>query len=374
MHRKQTEQILKDLDKKMVFITGPRQVGKTWLAKKISEKFEKPAYLNYDNFEDREIIKNEQWPESTDLLVLDEIHKMKDWKNFLKGVYDTKPEKLKILVTGSARLETFRQAGDSLAGRFYVHRLLPFSLAEFKSGDYEDDMDRLIERGGFPEPFLAESDTEARRWRTLYLDGLIRTDVLDFERIHDFEAVKTIFELLRRKVGSHISYNSIARDVNISPITVKKYIEIFEALYIIFRINPYSRNIARSVLKEPKVYFFDNGLVEGGEGAKFENFVALSLFKDVLARNDNLGEENSLKYLKTKEGKEVDFALVNSKNEISKIIEAKNKDSKPAKNLKYFSGKYDFKGVQLVSNLKREKEVDGIEARRARHYLKDLFL
>ena len=155
MYRKQIEQIKKDLDKKMVFISGPRQVGKTWLAKEISKDYKKTVYLNYDNLEDRKLIEKAQWIDDIDLLILDEIHKMPKWKNYLKGIYDTKNNKLRILITGSARLETFRNTGDSMAGRFFKHRLMPFSLAELK-GNKLSDTERLIERGGYPEPFLTE--------------------------------------------------------------------------------------------------------------------------------------------------------------------------------------------------------------------------
>jgi len=374
MYRKQTNQIIKDLNKKMVFLVGPRQVGKTWLAKEIGKKYQKTVYLNYDRLEDREIIKNERWLESTELLILDELHKMPGWKNFLKGIYDTKKEGMKILITGSARLETFRQTGDSLAGRFYVHRLMPFSMAELIDSEYGNDMERFITRGGFPEPFLSSDEINANRWRNQYIDGLIRDDVLDFEKIYDLKAVQMVFELLRRKVSSPVSYTSIAQDAGISPITARKYIQIFEALYIVFKVSPYSKNIARSILKGSKIYFYDNGLVIGGEGAKFENFVAVSLLKHTLAKNDILGENNQLKYLRTKEGKEIDFCLTNTDNNIEKIIETKKTDGQPSKNLKYFSDKYNLKAEQVVKELKREYVVDNIKIVKANNYLKELFL
>lgn len=375
MYRQQMKQLIKDLEKKMVFLVGPRQVGKTWLAKNIGKEYKQTVYLNYDNFEDREIIKKEQWLKETELLILDEIHKMKNWKNYLKGVFDTKPVNMKILVTGSARLETFRQTGDSLVGRFYLHRLMPFSIAELSDkDDVFIDIDRFLKRGGFPEPFLADDIIDADRWRNQYVDGLVRMDILDFEEIHDFKAIQLVFDLLRRKVGSPISYSSIAQDVGISPVTVKKYIDIFEALFIIFRVNPFSKKIARSILKESKIYFYDNGLVVGDDGKKFENFIAISLLKNILARNDNLGKNEKLQYLRTKEGKEVDFSIINNNNDIMEIIEVKLSDKQLSKNLKYFSNKYKLKGVQIVKNLKREKNIDGIKIVEATNYLKNLFL
>lgn len=374
MDRQQKNQIIKDLNKKIVFLVGPRQVGKTWLSKKISQNYEKSVYLNYDNLEDRMMIAKEQWLENTELLIFDELHKMKGWKNYLKGIYDTKPDKLKILVTGSARLEVFRQTGDSLAGRFFVHHLMPLSLSELKQTKTSGSLDKLISRGGFPEPFLAEDDIEANRWRAQYADSLIRTDVLDFEKINDYKAIKMVFELLRRKVASPISYNSIAEDVGVSPVTVKKYINILESLYIVFKVTPYSKKIARSILKEPKIYFYDNGLVIGEAGVIFKNLIANSLLKSILAENDYLGKSKQLHYLRTKEGQEVDFAVADDDNKLSGIMEAKLAEGDLSKNLKYFSDKYNLAGVQIVKNLKREKHLGKVNIVRADNYLKELYL
>jgi uncharacterized protein len=188
----------------MVFITGPRQVGKTHLALSIAKDRENAVYLNYDHIPDREIIHKASWLPDTRLLILDELHKMAGWKNYLKGIYDTRPMDMQILVTGSARLETFRQSGDSLAGRFFRHRLNPLSVSEL-TGSGHETIDRLMERGGFPEPYLAESADDANRWRLQYIDGLIRTDILDFEKIHDFRAIQLTLDLLRRRVGSPVS-------------------------------------------------------------------------------------------------------------------------------------------------------------------------
>ena len=370
--------IIDDLNKKIVFIVGPRQVGKTWLAKKIGEQFSNTTYLNYDSFEDREIIKSESWINTTELLILDELHRMSDWKNYLKGLFDTREANLKILVTGSARLDTFHQSGDSLAGRFFAHRLLPFSMAELREDFRGKDMDHFLSRGGFPEPFLANSERNAKRWQNQYIDGLIREDILNFEHIKDLNAMKTVFELLRRGVGSPVSYASIARDINASPTTVVKYVSILEALYIIFKVTPFSNNIARSLLKAPKIYFFDTALVIGDEGAKFENHVALGLKKHVLASHDSLGENLGLQYLRTKDEKEVDFCIskldgINGA-EIDIAIEVKSSDKSLSKNLLYFCSRYGFKGIQLVRNLKRERSVKGIDIRKAGDYLRYLYL
>ena len=372
MERIQQALIKKDLSRKMVFLTGPRQVGKTSLAKAIAADYQSAVYLNYDSLADRKIIADMAWLPSVELLILDELHKMPEWKNYLKGLYDTKPEQLQILVTGSARLETFRQSGDSLAGRFFRHRLNPLSLAEIAGSDGET-LNRLQERGGFPEPYLAESSDDSNRWRLQYIDGLIRTDILDFEAVHDFRAIQLTLELLQSRVGSPLSYSSLARDVGVSPNTIKRYVEVFEALYIIFRVTPYHRNIARSLQKDAKVYFFDNGMVKGDDGVKFENLVAISLLKHLNAIEDYKGKPTALRMLRTKEHKEVDFVLVVD-GEPVQMLEIKLSDASMSPSLKYFYGKYQIPAVQLVKNLKHERLDKGIEVRRAYDYLSQLEL
>lgn len=369
IYRANTKQILEDLEKKMVFIVGPRQVGKTFLAREIGKKFENVVYLSYDNIEDQKKIKKMNWPLDTDLLVLDELHKMPKWKNFLKGVYDTKEERLKILVTGSARLNTYRYMGDSMAGRFFAHHLMPLSLSELKDTKYQKGIDYFLRRGGFPEPFLMNDDYKAERWRNEYADSLIKGDVLSFEKICNMELMENIFKLLRTKIGSPISYASIARDVGSSPTTVKKYIRVLEALYIIFKIPTYSRKIARSILKESKVYFFDTGMVSGDEGLRFENFMAVSLYSYLLRKRDLKGEDGKLMYFRDKEHREVDFVLVDELNEVEKIIEVKLSDGSISKHLKYFKDKYNFKAEQIVKNLRNEYHSEGVKVLRAEKYL-----
>ena len=374
MLRKQYNHILKDLQSKMVLLAGPRQVGKTWIAKEICKEFKRSIYLNYDNLSDKKIIKQASWPENTELIVFDELHKMHKWKNYLKGVYDTKSNHLHLLVTGSARLDIMRRVGDSLAGRYFLHHLLPFSPAELhgESG-LATAIDRFIVRGGFPEPFLADSDVDANRWRQQYIDSLLRTDIFDLNNIQNLRAIQLVFDLLRSRVGSPISYTSIAEDVGIAPNTVKKYISIFEALFIVFRVTPYARDIARSLAKEPKIYFFDNGLVKGDDGAKFENLIALCLLKHVYAKIDYLGESWGLHCLRTKDGREVDFALVKD-NKITSMLEVKVRDGEPSKSLVWFHEKYNFPAAQIVKELRLEHKVRNINIRRASLFLQELDL
>jgi len=373
MKRIQKQMILKDLEKKIVLLVGPRQAGKTWLAKDIARDFKGSVYLNYDQVQDRDIIHAQSWLPSTDLLILDELHKMENWKNYLKGVYDTKSPNTRVLVTGSARLDVYDQLGDSLAGRYFRHRLLPLSLAELAQVDEPLNLERLIERSGFPEPYLEEDAVEASRWRLQYVNSMLSTDIFQIDQIHNIKAMQLVFNLLRNRVGSPISYQSLAEDVAVSPTTIKKYIEILEALFIIFRVTPHSKNIARSLLKEPKIYFFDTGLVQGDDGAKFENVVAISLLKHAYAKTDYHAEEYALYYVRTRDGLEVDFALVRH-GDIENFIEVKLSDRSLSKTLVNFHEKYKYPAIQLVRFLRNEHQQDGIAVVNAEKYLSGLFL
>lgn len=373
MDRIQTQRVLNDLEKKMVLITGPRQSGKTWLSKNVAKTFKYPVYLNYDQITHREIIHQQQWLDETDLIIFDELHKMPEWKNYLKGVYDTKFEHLHILVTGSARLDTYQHIGDSLAGRYFSHRLLPLSLAELKQLNQPTSLNYLMKRSGFPEPFLTKDDINAERWRIQYVSSLLSTDIFDIDNVQNIKALQLVFQLLRNRVGSPVSYQSLSEDVGVSINTIKKYIKILEMLYIIFRVTPYSKSIARSLLKEPKIYFFDTGLVIGDEGVKLENITAVSLIKHVYGKYDYLAEEYSLYYLRTRDKQEVDFALVKN-DKIEQIIEVKLSNHEIDKSLYYFHKKFNLPGVQIVKNLKTEMKKEEIRIVKAENFLESLYL
>ena len=365
--------VLNDLHKKMVFITGPRQVGKTYFSKSLQAGFNKPVYLNHDDILDIKIIQKRTWPLNADLIILDEIHKMKGWKSFLKGTFDTRGASQSLLVTGSARLETFRQSGDSLAGRYFPYRLNPLSVKELSGTmpPYEA-LSALNRLGGFPEPFLSASDDEAGRWRRQYYTDLVREDIMDFSRISEIRVMRLLLEMLRKRVGSPLSYASLANDLQVAPNTIRSYMEILESLHIIFSIRPFHKNIARSLLKEPKVYFYDSGYVDGDEGVRLENTVAVSLLKHVQYLQDTKGTEISLHYIRTKDGKEVDFSLA-EKGALTHFLEVKLSDDGVSRNLNYFKDRYkEVQALQLVHNARSEQEVGGVSIVRSGEWLAQL--
>jgi predicted AAA+ superfamily ATPase len=374
MKRYLDDRVQADLAKKMVFLTGPRQVGKTTLSRQLIAQ-QGGQYLNYDVPADRAIILHQRWNPLAPLLVLDEIHKMPDWKAWLKGVVDGKPAAQQLLVTGSARMDTFRQSGESLAGRFFGLRLHPISVHEWceQTGAKPDAaLTHLLERGGFPEPCLAPDNEQAERWRRQYFDGLVRNDVLEFSRIQEVNAIRLFAELLRSRVGSPLSLASIGRDLAVSPVTLKKYLDILEALYIVLVVRPFHDNIARAVLQTPKVYFYDTGLVVGDDGLRFENLVATALHKQVQWQHDVQGQETGLHYIRTKDGAEVDFAL-SHKGQLTHLVECKLSDPKPHRALLRFAREQpQAQAVQVVRHLPHSHALGEIQVMRADDYLNGL--
>jgi uncharacterized protein len=373
-------QISQDLDKKLILLAGARQVGKSTLARNLIKQFSGAQSFNFDVAADRKIIDAQAWSPAAPLVVFDELHKMPQWKAWLKGVYDGRKAGQRILVTGSARLDFLRAGGDSLAGRFFAHRLHPITVAEWCAAHPGGDADasaeaaltRILTRGGFPEPMLAEEDADALRWRRQYIDGLVREDVLEFSRLHEVNTMRVLVDLLRERVGSPLSVASLARDLNASHTTITRYIEILEALFIIFTIHPWHRNISRSLLKAPKVYFMDSGLVRGDDGAKFENVVACALLAAVHGRQDREGRDCELHYLRTKDGAKVDFAI-SENNTLSELIECKWMDAAPHRALARFAEQFgEAKATQIVRYAGNAARYGNVAILPAAPWLRDL--
>lgn len=339
--------VTKDLDKKIVLLSGPRQSGKTTLSKHLS--FKETHYLNYDESGQRNTILKKHWPRDADLVVFDELHKMPKWKSWLKGIYDTDGVRPRILVTGSARLDIFRKGSDSLAGRHFLYRMHPFSVAEMKGSESPDSiLQGILERGGFPEPYLSKSDVDARRWRKSHLDVIVRQDLLDLEQVRNIVGVETLVELLATRVGSPISFRNLAQDLQVTAQTVQRWVLLLEKLFVIFIVRPYTKDLARSLLKEPKIYFYDTGRVSDNGGARLENAVACALHKRNHFLIDTQGLTCELYYLRDRERREVDF-LTTVGNKPEYMVEVKTSDSQFSSHLRYFSERLEAtQVVQLV--------------------------
>lgn len=362
MHRSLEEPLRRDLEARVVLLSGPRQCGKTTLAKMLFERFD---YLNHDLADHRQALRERSWDREVELVVLDELHKMRGWKSWLKGVYDVDGVRPRLLVTGSARLDVARKVGDSLAGRFFAHQLHPFDVKELRHQvPPAEAFETMMRVGGFPEPFLAGTERFHKRWRRSHLDIILRQDLVDLEAVRDIPALETLTEMLRRRVGSPVAAGSLARDLERDPKTVKRWLVLLENLHVVFRVSPFHRSVARSLLKEPKFYFYDVGLVPEEGGARLENLVACALRKEIDRLEDEQGERMQLHYLRTKDGREVDFAVAVD-GRVVRLIEVKSADVALSKGLAHFARFLSgARRTQLVATLDRERSYrDGAEVR-----------
>ena len=367
------ERLVHDLEQKMVMLSGPRQCGKTTLARSAAQHFASHDYLNYDSDRDRKVFLTETWDRQKELLILDEIHKFRNWKTKIKGIYDTEGNLPRILVTGSARINLLRRAGDSLVGRYFHHRLYPFTYRELAASIHDKDLvASMLRLGSFPEPFLSGSEASAKRWRKNYLDLVTTQDIVQLEDVKNLSSLRLLVDLLRERVGSPVSFKSLAEDLSISPHTVRRYVEILESAYLIFRVTPFHRNIARAISKEPKIYFFDVGLVQGGDGARLENLVALHLLKHLHFLEDTTGADTALHYIRDRSGREVDFYVRADTTEPAQLVEVKSSDHSLSKNVAYFQQRLALPAIQVVAELRRSLQQQNIRSLPLANFLSSL--
>jgi predicted AAA+ superfamily ATPase len=346
-----TLQVKKDLRRKMVFVGGPRQVGKTTLARSLLKS--DAGYLSWDVPEHRERILKQELP-TTRTWIFDEIHKYRLWRNYLKGLYDRPGLKKHILVTGGARLDFYRYGGDSLQGRYHYLRLHPFSVAELDLRT-KKELRKLLELGGFPEPFLSGSQTEARRWSREYRTRLIREEVAFLERIQDLGRLELLMLRLPDLVGSPLSINALRQDLEVSHKTLSKWLDVFERLYAIFRVAPFGAPRLRAVKKERKHYHADWTVVTD-MGTRFENLVAAHLLKNVHFQQDANGRDMELRYFRDVDGREVDFVLTEGRKP-TLFLECKWGDADVAKALIYLKERFPAaEAIQIHATGKKNYE------------------
>lgn len=343
---------------KMAFISGPRQVGKTTMAKEILTSRQYGDYRNWDDKNFRkawakgpsqvvsQLVDKSTKKEQKPLLILDELHKDKRWKSSLKGLFDLYHGQVDILVTGSARLNIFKKGGDSLLGRYFSFRLHPLSVAElighrtdepmafveniFKSPPRKptkhvhDILLRLMEFGGFPDPYFNADPKFANLWRAGRLEKLIREDLRDLSRLPELSQVELLAALLPDKIGNPLSFQSLREDIEVSHDTIKRWMTYLESLFYHFTIRPYSKRLSRSLKKEPKIFLYDWAEIEI-PGSRFENLVASHLLKACDYWTDSGHGMWKLSYLRNKEKEEVDF-LISMKEKPILSIECKYSD------------------------------------------------
>lgn len=361
-------QVVRDLRRKMVFVAGPRQVGKTTLATALPGA--RRGYLNWDVPRDRERILRGELPPAP-LLIFDELHKHRGWRSFLKGVFDGRARGQRILVTGSARLEAYRRGGESLQGRYHLLRLHPLSLAELGAPTPRVLRD-LLRLGGFPEPFFGGSEVGARRWSREYRNLVVREEITSLERVQDLGKVELAMLRLPELVGAPLSINALREDLQVSHKTAAAWVAILERLYAIFRLPPFGSPRIRAVKKEQKHYHFDWSVVPK-DAARFENLVASHLLKWVHFEQDARGRDVDLRYFRDTDRREVDFVVVEQRRPI-RLVECKWGDDEVDRSLRYLHARFpDAEAWQIsATGSKDYRTPDGIRVAPAVALLREL--
>lgn len=325
-----------DLQEKMVFVGGPRQVGKTTLALMVLGDADPahPGYINYDTQPGKKLVASGVVP-AVDTLVFDEVHKYRQWRNYLKGLYDLYKGKKRILVTGSARLDHFRRGGDSLMGRYHYLRLHPLSLLEVNAAPTPSDVEHLLTFGGFPEPFLKGQRPAWQRWQNERVSRVVQEDLVSLEKVSEVSQLSLLAAILPDKVGSLLSINNLRRDLGVAFDTAERWVTIFDNLYYCFRVQAFGFSQIRAARKEKKLYLWDWSAVDSPP-ARFENLVASQLLKYCHFLNDTQGDPLELRFLRDSEKREIDFVVVRKRKPVF-AVECKSGDASLSPNIRYFA-------------------------------------
>jgi uncharacterized protein len=366
------DHVLADLSSRMVFIGGPRQVGKTTFALRFlpEPSVVHPGYLNWDNPKARQGLLRGELPHSSGCIVFDEIHKFARWRNLIKGFYDTRKEGVSFLVTGSARLDYYSKGGDSLQGRYHYYRLHPFSLLELNPDPAKSDLDHLLRYGGFPEPCLRGEERFWRRWQRERQQRVIYEDIRDLEHVREISMVELLTEDLPSRVGSPLSIKSLKENLQVAHETVARWLEILERMYYCFRIPPYGAPKIRAVKKEQKLYLWDWSLVES-KGARLENFLACQLLKYCHFIEDTQGHRMELRFLRDTDLREVDFVVLKDKKPIF-AVECKSGQDNLSPALGYFRERTPVADMYQVHLGTKDFEKQGIRVMPLFRFLKEL--
>lgn len=332
--------IEEDLNKKMVFIAGPRQAGKTTLALSFLSdppSPHHPAYLNWDQVRIRKKILQGELPPDQSLIVFDEIHKYREWKNLIKGFWDTEKSERRFIVTGSAMLNIYRRGQDSLLGRYHYYRLHPFSVSEAKQFLNKADSRDLLKLGGFPEPLVSGSERTWRRWNKERIEKIVYDDIRDLESIKTLEQVELLADELPRRVGNPLSLKSLSEDIQKAPMTIDHWVTALERVFYCYRIPPFGAPKIRAVKKENKLYLWDWAEIED-PGPRFENMVASHLLKYCHYLEDTEGYRMELRFIRDTDRREIDFVVMKDKKPLF-AVECKTGEKQLSKNIAYFKAR-----------------------------------
>ena len=357
--------------RQMALVSGPRQVGKTTTCRSVSNE-----YLNWDNADDRRLLlrgpasiaqalKLDVLRAKLPVATLDELHKYTKWKSLLKGFFDSYGDRVRLIITGSSRIDVFRRGGDSLMGRYFLYRMHPWSVAEsLRTGLPQKevhapdeirsaDWDALWEHGGFPEPFLRRDTRFTRRWRSLRYEQLSREDLREMAVVSDLGTLETLMQILAENSGQQLIYSNLAHEIQVSVDTVKRWIDLLARLHYGFLVRPWFRNVAKSLRKEPKWFLRDwSGVME--DGARAETLVACHLLKAVEGWTDLGFGDFELRYLRDKQKREVDFLVVKDRRPWF-LVEVKMSDQTLSPSLGYFQIQTNAQhAFQAVMNLPYE--------------------
>jgi len=355
--------IAEDLQEKMVFLGGPRQVGKTTLALHLLKNGSEthPAYLSWDDVRTKKSLLQGALPGGESLIILDEIHKYKGWRNLVKGFYDNNKSSKRFLITGSARLDHYRRGGDSLQGRYHYHRLHPLSLGELNQPPTKTDLEHLLQFGGFPEPFLKGSTRHWKRWQRERQSRVIQEDLLNLEHVKEVSQMDLLMQVLPDRVGSPLSVNNLRQDLAVAFETADRWITILENLYVCFRIPPHGLLKLRAARKEKKLYMWDWSVC-ANPAAKFENLVASHLLKHCHRLEDSAGDGMELRFIRDAQGREIDFVVIENNKPVF-AVECKTGEQGLSRNISYFSQRTSIPYFYQVHTGAKDYEVTEYNAR-----------
>ena len=363
-----------DLESKMVFVAGPRQVGKTTCALTfLSPSNEQhPAYLNWDDIQVRSAILRGELPPNENIVVLDEIHKFARWRNLIKGFYDTHKSNISFIITGSARLDYYSKGGDSLQGRYHYYRLHPFSIPEINRDATENDVEKLLKFGGFPEPFLRGEEKFWRRWQRERIQRVIYEDIRDLENIKEISLLELLAEELPNRVGAPLSVKNLKELLQVAHETVERWLKIFERMYYCYRVPPFGAPKIRAVKKEQKLYFWDWSIVPD-PGPRFENFIASHLLKYCNYIEDTQGFRMDLRFVRDTDKREVDFVVLKQGQPIF-AVECKSGEKKVNPALFYFKERTPIPKFYQVHEGRKDYVNNGVRVLPIQNFCKELNL